>query len=444
MSRFFYTALLSTCLLSISVAGFLSVTVQPLKSANSIDFSSYRTMASDSSVAADSTTTTPTDSSNRMKPMMGRWEELHGNYILRPNVEESPPRALLHFLGGALVGAVPHVAYRYMLESLADKGYLVVATPYNLSFDHLDTCDVVIQRFEKIAPSLARQYGAVPVVGVGHSCGALLQLLITSLFPDTPRAANALMSFNNKPVKDAVPFFDEFFAPFFTSVASDKNGTTPSSIDVIKLSLELARTASQGDVPSDDLVTEIKRVLTPSLLAGLAPDSVILPAALRTGLQTLIAPSATALSGAGILPLMNQVVDTLDQIPLLIEEVAGGARDFVPPPSSVRAVARRSYRARRTLILQYDNDGIDESEEIEELLKEAESRTRMKRPMIEIDVQRRTLSGGHATPLIAPPLDLANRAEDILGKDAAKKRLLYAEADATVAALVEWLEEANL
>jgi hypothetical protein len=107
-------------------------------------------------------------------------------------------------------------------------------------------------------------------------------------------------------------------------------------------------------------------------------------------------------------------------------------------------VARRSYRARRTLILQYDKDGIDESEEIEELLKEAESRTRMKRPMIEIDVQRRTLSGGHATPLIAPPLDLANRAEDILGKDAAKERLLYAEADATVDALVEWLEEANL
>ena len=55
----------------------------------------------------------------------------------------------------------------------------------------------------------ARQYGAVPVVGVGHSCGALLQLLITSLFPDTPRAANALLSFNNKPVTEAVPFFEE-------------------------------------------------------------------------------------------------------------------------------------------------------------------------------------------------------------------------------------------
>jgi hypothetical protein len=96
-----------------------------------------------------------------------------------------------------------------MLETLRNKGYLVVATPYNLSFDHLQTCDAVIARFEKIAPMLARQYGAVPVVGVGHSCGALLQLLITSVFPDTPRAANALLSFNNKPVTEAVPFFEE-------------------------------------------------------------------------------------------------------------------------------------------------------------------------------------------------------------------------------------------
>ena len=147
--------------------------------------------------------------SSQDKQLAGRWEELRGNYILRPLMEQGTPRALVHFLGGALVGAVPHVSYRYLLERLAEKGFLVVATPYSLSFDHLETCDAVIQRFETIAPMLAQQYGAVPVVGVGHSCGALLHLLITSLFPDTPRAANALMSFNNKPITDAVPFFEE-------------------------------------------------------------------------------------------------------------------------------------------------------------------------------------------------------------------------------------------
>jgi hypothetical protein len=44
-----------------------------------------------------------------------------------------------------------------MLERLSSRGYLVVATPYQLSFDHLATCDEVISRFEMVAPDLARR-----------------------------------------------------------------------------------------------------------------------------------------------------------------------------------------------------------------------------------------------------------------------------------------------
>lgn len=43
-----------------------------------------------------------------------------------------------------------------------------------------------------------------PVVGVGHSNGALLHLLIGALCAPG-NAANALISFNNKQVRDAVP-----------------------------------------------------------------------------------------------------------------------------------------------------------------------------------------------------------------------------------------------
>ncbi len=124
--------------------------------------------------------------------------------------------------------------------------------------------------------------------------------------------------------------------------------------------------------------------------------------------------------------------------------MADGARDFIPTPPAVQAAARKAYRARRTLIIQYDQDQFDESYEIEQLLREAQSVTRMKRPMVNIDVQRRILTGGHASPVIAPPLDIAQRAEDILGVDSAKERLLYAQADATVDELVRWLEEGNL
>ena len=124
--------------------------------------------------------------------------------------------------------------------------------------------------------------------------------------------------------------------------------------------------------------------------------------------------------------------------------MAVGARDFIPTPAATRVAARKAYRARRTLILEFADDSIDESSELEELLKEAESITRMRRPMVSIEVQRKILQGGHITPLLAPPLDVALRAEDILGSEASKERLAYQQTATMVEELVRWLEEGNL
>ena len=82
-------------------------------------------------------------------------------------------------------------------------------------------------------------------------------------------------------------------------------------------------------------------------------------------------------------------------------QVADGARDFTPTPASVCSAARKAYRARRTLLIEYSDDPLDETGTIEELLNEARSVTRMKRPMVEVDLQRRKLEGGHASPLLA-------------------------------------------
>ena len=87
--------------------------------------------------------------------------------------------------------------------------------------------------------SIHIEYGAVPVVGVGHSCGSLLHMLITSLFPDTPRAANALISYNNRGVGEAVPFFEELIVPLFSDV--DKNGS-----EFIKAMINVARMQVNG------------------------------------------------------------------------------------------------------------------------------------------------------------------------------------------------------
>lgn len=125
-------------------------------------------------------------------------------------------------------------------------------------------------------------------------------------------------------------------------------------------------------------------------------------------------------------------------------QVAEGARDFNPTPALVKSAAGKAYRARRTLILGYEDDPIDESDEVEQVLREALSITRMRRPMVEIDVQRRTLEGGHEAPLVAPPLDVAERAEDLLGPDSSREVLRYTAAAKTAEDIVRWLEEGNL
>ena len=81
---------------------------------------------------------------------------------------------------------------------------------------------------------------------------------------------------------------------------------------------------------------------------------------------------------------------------------------------------------------------------MEELVQAAGQVIRMKRPMIDIDIQKRELPGGHSTPLLAPPLDLATKAEDLLGATAAREQLQYLQANATVQELTKWLEESDL
>ena len=64
-------------------------------------------------------------------------------------------------------------------------------------------------------------------------------MLITSLFPDTPRAANALISYNNRGVGEAVPVFDELVVPRFSD--KERNGS-----ELMKALLKVAREKSSG------------------------------------------------------------------------------------------------------------------------------------------------------------------------------------------------------
>jgi hypothetical protein len=136
------------------------------------------------------------------------WQEISGNWVLIP----PRPSAIIHFLGGALVATAPQLTYRWLLEELAKQGYLVVATPFVNTLDHIEIARDVLNKFEN---SLDRLYTTktlrksyFPVYGIGHSMGCKLHLLIGSLF-DVERAGNILISFNNYPARDAIPMVEQ-------------------------------------------------------------------------------------------------------------------------------------------------------------------------------------------------------------------------------------------
>lgn len=86
----------------------------------------------------------------------------------------------------------------------------IIAAPYPTGFNHLKIADEVYFKLQRATQVLGVE--DLPVYGLGHSLGSLVQMLIGSTYP-SQRTGNILMSFNNKNVLESVPFFAPFIAP---------------------------------------------------------------------------------------------------------------------------------------------------------------------------------------------------------------------------------------
>ncbi len=290
---------------------------------------------------------------------------LHGNHVFRPPGEA---RALVSFLGGAFVGAAPQATYAQLLRQLSEAGCVVLATPYVMQFDYLRLCEEILCTAEPAVAELRREYGDLPLVGVGHSGGALLHVLLSSVFQgtggfaDAPRAANVLISYNNRRAADSIPLFKEVVTPAASSL----------------LSLE-------GDPAIEQLraLTSTSRKWLESLAAGGEPIG-------GAGGAAADLLSCSASYAASLLPVV-------DQIEPLFRQIDSGTTEFTPNPDEVRRAAAALYAARRTLLLRFDDDPVDQTPELESVLQSVGG------------VQLSSLTGSHLTPLTpslldAPPL----------------------------------------
>lgn len=265
----------------------------------------------------------------------GDWREIEGSWVLYPPGGTSP-RCVVHFIGGAFVGAAPQLAYRPLLEALASRGALIVATPFATGFDHLRTADEIYFKLSRCLKALGPSAQMLPSFGVGHSLGSLMHLLICSRYV-VPRAGNVLMSFNNRPATDSIPFLSPFIAPS-------------------------------------------ARALGP-LLSQLATSP------LRSGVEQWVEVLKGLSPG-----VVKQVIPVLEQLTPIYLDVSQGTQEFSPPPEESRSLIRGGYAVGRNLLLRFSGDSIDETPSLASVLQSSAAAS-------SLELTLKILPGDHVRPL---------------------------------------------
>lgn len=269
--------------------------------------------------------------------------ELEGCWVLKP--EGNSRKGVIHFLGGAFVGANPQISYSTLLEELSSLGFIVISTPYELTFNHSTCAFIAATKFDRCLEKLCihpmgggmptEGFQELPIYTLGHSNGSLLHLLASSLesCAETSYSCvqrSVLMSYNNKPVEEAVP------------------GGVPSGVSPL---------ASQ--------LLEYQSLLTPQIQE-------FMPMITDTPL------------GKQLLPYVNQLNQS-------VGELAEGTREFEPTPGESREIIKDGYCVPETLLVRFTDDSFDQSSEMANILSLSQ-----KVASVELD----EISGlGHLTPL---------------------------------------------
>lgn len=67
-------------------------------------------------------------------------------------------------------------------------------------------------KFDNCLRVIREEADDLPIFGIGHSMGALIHLIINARYA-VVRSGNILLSFNNRPATDSIPFLSPIIAP---------------------------------------------------------------------------------------------------------------------------------------------------------------------------------------------------------------------------------------
>lgn len=182
--------------------------------------------------------------------ILKNWIKVNGTPVLLPRPKE-PIKAIVHFIGGFLVGKFSPLTYNDMLEYLGDRGYVIIATPIPLlTLKHGDASKHCSEKFNLVLHELQSSYllQNLPVFGLAHSLGGKLTALISA--SEANRTGNVYLAFNNYEFQDSsssvqkkefTPSADQTWQIIENKYNVKRNRIIRFSLDPIDQSIELSR-----------------------------------------------------------------------------------------------------------------------------------------------------------------------------------------------------------
>jgi hypothetical protein len=122
-------------------------------------------------------------------------------YLLEPD-SGAAPSCVIFFLGGAVLGQFPHIAYSTFLKGVAERtNAAVVAIPYEVGLDHFGIAQKAVSRMKSAVVECEDSRGyspSLPKYAIGHSLGCKLHSIgVAATGIGEELAGLGFVSFNN-------------------------------------------------------------------------------------------------------------------------------------------------------------------------------------------------------------------------------------------------------
>jgi hypothetical protein len=310
------------------------------------------------------------------------WYDMNGCQVLLPT-NDKIPKAIIHFIGGFVVGSAPSLAYGTMLSMLADRGFLIVATPYSpIATNHDEVTLDIVQKFKgcyysALPTLLGNSLEAIPVIGLSHSLGGKLTTLICSrkeerkLLPS--RAANVFLSFNNYGIKDSNRFNKITISPQMQALL-DKLFT-----EDLGDSIKSATMSTVGNL--------VKNAFSKSGLQDLLNEATITSRATKVAAGASDFLSAAVKNfGGDALTSVSKLRGTLQQF-LSNDDILDSSNEFIPSPEETYQRLVNGYNVEENYLFRFASDTIDQSDRLRSWLQRRGC-----------DAKLFTTAGDHLTP----------------------------------------------